>query len=278
MMPSALPGFGGFASGPRAVDSCDADRVLPAGGALAAKLLPEAMVPFERRFAILPPDGIYSATPQRPVQFTLGMFVVPRTMGLVLAEYRFQPYRFDGVLAGQPVPLESRRLSLSIAYDMRIAQTGRPGNIINQIIPGSSSPTLNPSYPPQPTGGTVFPPLPSAPPGLGTQTVETIYSIVELSGGAGALAPGTEPAPSQPQQFLSTLFGASALPQSQSGKQGPSDMPFTYYVNEGDNVVITVGVFSPVAIPLAYVEGWIFGYLMPLKSMKSMLQHVHLCS
>ncbi len=256
---------------------CDAERILPAGGALISRLLPPSATPFERRFAIRPPVGIYTATREKPVQFTLGTFVVPKNQALALCEFRFLPYRFDGVIAGQTIPLEDRRLSLSIGYDLRVGPLGRSGNIVNQAIPGSPLAALNPAYPALQTGGTVMQGLPAAPSGLGGATVETIYGILALSG-ENPIAPGLAPAPSQPSQFVTTLFGASMLPQSQDGHQGPTGMPFTYYANENDNVLLTVGAFAPVQIPLAYFEGWLMGYLLPINALKKMLEKVRLCA
>lgn len=264
--------------GPEALPSpsCDADRVLQAGGALTDLLMPRGVTPFQWTFRKYPSAGFYTATREKPFQFVLGTFVVPPEMTLALAEYRVRPYRFSGIIAGEPVPLEERRLSLSMGYDLTTATVGRPGNLNSQILPGSPSITENPAYPQMPTGGTIFPSLPVAQNPLGTISIDTIYGVQQINNQANA--PGLQPPPQQPDQYITTLFGSGMLPQNQDGQQGPSKFPFTYYINEKDNVTLSVGVFSSAQIPLALIEGVFSGYLMSKTTLEVMLNMVRPCT
>jgi hypothetical protein len=269
--------FAGFPSSAPAAPSCNAERVVEAGGALVSLLLPESAIPFQWTFRKTPTIGVYSATREKPYQFTLATFTVPLQQTFVLAEYRVRPYRFDGVLAGEAVPLEERRLPLSVGYDLQIGTIGgRRANLNTQIIPADPS-FNNPAYVSNPTGGTIFPPLPVSPNPLGTITVDTIYGLTGLNAGAAGNAPGIEGVPTTPGQFVPSLFGAAIMPQSQDGQQGPSRLPFSYYINENAPVILAVGFFSPVKIPLAFFEGTLSGYMMPKSSFQALIDEVRPC-
>jgi hypothetical protein len=271
LVPQTFPG------GPRNMPSqfnCDAERMVLAGGALASHLLAPEIVPLERVFRKAPETGIYTASRQKPCSMVLGAFSVPKEYVLALCQTVLQPYRFDGVATGDAVPVENRRLALSLAYDLTVGTTGRPGNLQAELIPGA--PGILKTLPfPSMNAGFGFPSMPSrSPNGEGT-FVSSPYGTTLAPGFTNNLGP-TGPDPSQ---FVMAAAGAGALmPQTQDDKQGPSDMPFTYYINENDSVSLSVVAFGPVKIPLAFIEATLTGYLVPKTSLTAMLEKMRPCS
>lgn len=267
-----LPGEAGMALPPSQKAQCDATRTLPAGGALSGLLMHPDFVPFERIYRALPQAGLLTASRSRPLQFTLGAFTVPASMSLLLAEYRFRPYRFDGLVPGDAVPFEDYRLSQEIGNDVTVQGQSRPGNIFVQIIP-AEPPAISPASNPTVTGGILFPPLRVEEVALTSVAGYPVTAQIALS--APLLNPDTT---QNPRQFVSSLSGAALFPQSPASAEGPSRLPFTYYVRESQSVVLTVGIFAPVRTPVAFFEGVVSGYLLPVNTMAAMMEAMRPCS
>lgn len=249
--------------------TCTATPIVPAGGAFVNRLLHPDFVPFQMNFRALPQSGMMTASRQRPLQFTLGAFTVPKSMALGLGEYRFRPYRFEGLVPGDAVPVEDYRLSLEIGNDVLMNNQSRPGNIRLQIIP-AVPPAISPSNAGLVNGGVVFPPLTVQ----NFTNVAAAYPALEISNQSNQLVTD----PSNPRQFVSTLSGASVIPQRPEGHLGPDNMPFTYFVEENQAVVLQTAIFAPVRIPIAFFEGELKGYLMPINVLRAMMQAVKPCS
>ncbi len=268
-----------FSGGPQNVPqqfSCDADRVVQAGGALASRLVHPDVRPFSYTFRKAPDMGLYTATKRAPYQFVLGAYTVPPGQALAVAGVVYQPYRFDGVIAGEAVPLEDRRLPLSIGYDLTFASTSRQGVLQNETIPAAVSLNKAPSFPNflSGAGAIAFPELPTRST-LGESTVQfrTAYGAAAAPIAQSAAQTGV-----QPQQFITAATAGNALlPQTQEPKQGTQDMPFTYYANEGEGVALWVVAFAPVRIPIAFFEGPLTGYLMPRTTLNALLDRMRPC-
>lgn len=257
---------------------CDATRIVPAGGALSGLLLHDSVTPFQSIYRVLPPGGVFTARKDRPVVMTIGAFTVPKTMALALAEYRFRPYRFDGLVPGDAVPLEDRRLSLEIGNTLPLSASLQKGNITAQIIPG-------PLPPPQATtfAGTANPGTPSLSTGI-TGSLATFpgqipspYAPASGGGGAAGPAPALYFPPTNPNQFVLSAQGAALIPQSSDPTQGSERLPFTYYVPENTPVSLQVTVFAPIRIPIAFFEGVLSGLLMSMNTMQALLEQVRPC-
>jgi len=254
---------------------CDATRIVPAGGALAGLLLHDSVTPFQSIFRILPPGGVFAARRDRPVVMTIGAFTVPKQMALALAEYSFRPYRFDGLVPGDAVPLEDRRLSLEIGNTLPLSASLQKGNIQAQIIPG-------PLPPPQQTtfSGTANPGTPSLGTGI-SGALATLPAQVPTPYAPGVSAAGPPPAlyfpANNPNQFVLSAQGAALIPQSNAPTQGSERLPFTYYVPENTPVSLQVTVFAPIRIPIAFFEGVLSGVLMNINVMQALLEEVRPC-
>lgn len=277
MVAPARFGFGAprAAPPPGTTGACEADRVLPAGGALAELLLHDTFTPFQRIYRVIPDDGIYEATRSRPVQFVLGSFTVPQQMALAVAEYRFRPYRFDGVIAGDAVPLEDFRGSLEIGNFISSSIVTQSTNLDAQQIPGAPQPGT--PYQGIVSGGTVFGGQPTQ--GQSTPVPTTLQTI--YGPGAVLINNPNRPALTQPlnnpSQYVITAQGAGLMPQSPNPQQGPQKLPFTYYVNEAQPVTLFITVFAPVKIPIAFFEGVLAGFLMPKNALQLLLDGVKPC-
>lgn len=253
-------------------------RTVRAGSGFADLLLDPVFVPFEHVFRKLPQDGVYGASRQSPYQFEMGAFTVPRGMSFLLAEYHFQIFRLNGAVAGDAVPLEDRRLPLSVGYDMNTDQF-RQGDIQVEIIPINPPATGT-----QAAQGVVTPPVVDfqAPQVTFPQQVVGATVLPSVYGApgsaAGAVAPGTSIAAEITRAYVAGVAAGSALLPQESQVQGPSRFPFTYKIDANQAVQLRVVVFAPVHIPLAFFEGRILGYVTPKNTMHAMLAGVKPCS
>jgi hypothetical protein len=255
---------------------CDADRVIPAGGALASHLLSDDFKPFSRLYRQAASRGLYSANRSRPFSMVLGAITVPRGQILMLAGAIVRPYGFDPIAAGDAIPLEPRRLALSLGYDLTVAVTGRPGNITAELIPKNPDPTETLAYPVTPSSSVGFPPLPSGPPD-GIVATGASGATGALVSAQQAVSPLTAQAsPVDPRQYILSASGAPQ-PITPSTKQGPIDLPFTYMVVEGESVTLSAVAFGPIRIALSMIEGELTGYLLPKDQTLALMQRMRPC-
>lgn len=270
---------GGPKNQPNTFD-CAADRVIPAGGALASHLLSPEVVPFSRIRRLLSSPGMYTARKGRPYQAVVFAYTVPQQTTLALCGATTRLYTFDPLAAGDAVPLENRRLALSIGYDLTFATAHRPGNIEAGLIPIEPDIRKNVAYPNLPAQSVGFPPLPSrstnGDASVFLQNIDTAYGQAQFVQQQIDPTPGNA-TPANPNQFVLTAGGGGVQPQTQESKQGPEDMPFTYLVNEGESVTLSVVAFGPVRIPIAFVEAELVGYLMPKTTLDALLQRMRPC-
>jgi len=256
---------------------CDATRTVPAGGALAGLLLHDSMIPFQFLFRVLPDPGIHTATRSQPCIMTLGAFTVPHQQSLLLTEYRFRLYRFDGLIPGDAVPLEDRRLSLEIGNTVPINGFVQRSNLRAQIIPGPLPPATQTMFQPNPNPGT--PGDASRPAGQVAAFPGTIpdpYAVSSPITSSLAAAPVTFPIVN-PNQFVMSGAGSSLIPNSNDPTQGSERMPYTMYVPEDATVSLQTTAFAPVRIPLAFIEGVLSGFLMEARTMQALLEKVRPC-
>ncbi len=254
------PGQSGFV--PR---STLPERVLQAGGETAAQFLHPTFLPFETLFRKFPAEGVYTATPQSNFILELGSITVPPQMVLALADYRFDLYRFSGAAAGDWVPIEERRLSGYIGYDVQTS-AARSAQLLMQIQPTppiaaqqayerqrtagliAAGAEFNDNMPAQ-IGNVPFPP--SAPPFNAT------VSDFANARAASVASPGTS--------------GLSTLPQRHE-RYGAPNLPFTLFVRERQFVQFRAIVFRPVPLPIAFFEVDATGILMPANVADSLLK------
>jgi hypothetical protein len=241
------------------------NRVIQAGGEVASRFMHPTFLPFEKLFRKFPQQGVFTATPQNNFVFELGAFRVPQQMAFALVDYRFDLYRLSGAAAGDWVPIEERRLSGQIGYDVLISDY-RKANLSYELDPTeiqaakeaneqppspgiiAAGAEFNNNQPPQ-IGNFFFPP--SAPP-FGASATDFANARA-----AAASSPGGP--------------GLSLLPQRHE-RLGPLPMPFTLMVRENQRVSFKVTVFRPVPVPLAFFEVDVTGLLMPANVADSLLK------
>lgn len=238
-------------------------RVLQAGGELAAKLAHPAFVPFEKLYRKLAGAGIFTATPQNKLVIELGSFQVPQGMTFAMVDYRFDIYRQSGAAAGDWVPIEARRLSGQIGYDYQIADY-RDANIEYQLQP---TPAASPSTfgDPQVTGGVIAAGAEynqTMPPQIGNPFFPPSAAPTFPSAADFAMARAT-------QTSSTGGIGTALLPQ-RTERLGPLSMPFTDLVRESERILFKAVVFNPVPIPIVFFEVDVTGILMPANVLTSL--------
>lgn len=254
-----------------AFTSCGSQRVIQAGGALVNLLMHPSFVPLEQLFRKFPQEGVFTATPQRNFKFELGSFTVPPSMAFAVVDYRFDIYRPNGAAPGDFVPIEERRLSTQVRYDVNISSY-RKGNLLYELEPSrpvatdqafaatAPSPGVDASlpdfagvFPPQ-IGSQPFPP--SSPP-IGATAADFAKARA-----AQASAPSG--------------VGLSALPQ-RTERQGPLPLPFTYVVDASQRLQFQVIVVRGIPIPIGFFEVSFTGVLLPANDLAKLFDSMKPC-
>lgn len=252
-----------------AIRPCTAERVLAAGGDVVQRLMHPNFVPFEQLFRKLPNEGVFTATPQKNFRFTLGTFRVPESMGLLLVDYRFDIYRLNGAVPGDFRPIEPRRLSTQIGYDVNIDQF-RKGNINYQLEPSqitSEEATVVDAPRPGIDASSPFGPIPSQignpdfP--VGNPPLGATASDFARARAANASSPSG--------------VGSATLPQ-RTERQGPLPLPWTMIVKPSYRLQFDVIAFRPVPIPIGFFEVGFTGLLMPYNELAAIMESVAPCT
>jgi hypothetical protein len=221
---------------------CDAQRVQLAGGALGSLMVHPEITPFEQLYRRLPEEGMFldDVSPETPFSFELGAFRVPQTFSLLLFDLRPDIYRFSGVDAGDTVPVEARRFSSIMGFQLTIDQR-QPGNLLYQLDPAPIQTFPQAFTTPQPGLGELPPAIAAA---LGFAQ-DSRFNLAGATSFASAAGAGNSLLPQRPQRY------------------GPLSAPFTLYVRSGQTVQIRCVIFNPIPSPIAFIEYDIAGFLMP---------------
>lgn len=198
------------------------------GGEMLGYLQSEQILYFEQLYRKLPVDGLYNATPSKPVTIVMGSFRVPRSQVLVILDYNFDIYRFSGAFAGDYVPVENNRLSTQVGWDITV-NANRQGAVQYQIIPGV------PTQSQQPYGPTA----------VGSTAQDWEFELVrsaELQGPAGP--------------------ALSMMPQRHH-RSGLVKASNNYVVRSTGDLIVTCSVINRIPTPIAFFEANVMGILMP---------------
>lgn len=234
--PAPYPGEG-------VTPGCGAERVHLAGGALNSLLVNPEVVPFEQLYRRLPEEGMFldSVSPEEPFTFELGAFRVPQTFSLLLFDLRPDIYRFSGVDAGDTVPVEARRFSSIMGFQISVDQR-QPGNLLYQLDPVPIQTFQQAFTSPLTPGSAEIPPALAA--ALGAQNGSQ-FDISAASSFASAAGAGTSLLPQRPH------------------RPGALSVPYTLYARSGSTVQIRCVIFNPIPSPIAFIEYDIAGMLVP---------------
>lgn len=217
---------------------CDAQRVQIAGGALGTLLVHPMVESFEQLYRRLPEEGMFApdVSPERPFAFELGAFKPPAGFDLLLFDLRPDIYRFSGVDPGDTVPVESRRFSSILGFEITIDQK-HPGNVQFQLDPipiQREQQAFTPQIVPGFSGGEAA-----------TSVPQSRFDIAASSSFSNAAGAGLALMPQRPTRY------------------GPLSIPFTLYVRQNQTVQVRCVVFRPIPSPIAFVEYDIAGLLLP---------------
>jgi len=211
-----------------AITRIETVRTQQPGGALMGYMQSASIVWFEQLYRKLSPTGMFGATPNKPVTFTMGSFRVPQSMVLVIVDYSFDVYRFSGAAAADYIPVESRRLSTQIGWDILV--DGRhQGQLSYQIIPQPQTQTQQPFanfVPGQPAEGWEF------------DQIRALQSQV----------------PAGP--------ALSMMPQRHH-RDGLVKLANSYVAMSGSTLLVNCSILNQIPIPIAFFEADITGMLMP---------------
>lgn len=222
---------------------CGAERVHLAGGALNSLLVNPEVVPFEQLYRRLPEEGMFldDVSPESPFSFELGAFRVPSNFTLLLFDLRPDIYRFSGVDAGDTVPVEARRFSSIMGFQISVDQR-QPGNLLYQLDPVPIQTFQQAFTPPLVPGSAEIPPALAAALGAANGSRFDIAAATSFASAAGA--------------------GDSLLPQRPT-RPGALSIPYTLYARSGSTVQIRCVIFNPIPSPIAFIEYDIAGILLP---------------
>ena len=204
------------------------------GGELVDKFVHPDMTAFERLFQSLPEEGMFilGLSPQKPFQFTVGSFTVPKSMTLWLEDYGTGVLLPDPINAGDYRPAEDGRFSGNIGFDVTVSE-GRNANIVYQLDPVAIAEQR--------------------------QEFETVVVV-----------PGNSRVPPVTSQFnrsAATSFASAAgvgasLQPPRRRPPGPRTRSFVWVIQEGSTIAIKCVVFRRILTPLAGIYADISGHLM----------------
>jgi hypothetical protein len=223
---------------------CDAaQRVQLAGGELNTLLVHPEILPFEKLYRRLPEEGMFlpGVSPETPFVFELGAFRVPDTFELLMFDLRPDIFRFNGVDPGDTVPVEARRFSSIMGFEITIDQR-HVGNVEFQLdpIPIQSTPQ---AFTPEQGIGEFAGLLPAS-----------AFNIAAANSFANAAGAGLSLNPQRPHRY------------------GALSIPFTLYARSGQTVQIRCVIFRPIPSPIAFIEYDIGGLLLPDEWVTSMTE------
>lgn len=203
-------------------------RAQQPGGELMGYVPHESVTWFEQLYRVLPPNGMYNATPNKPVTVVLGSFKVPQSMVLVIIDYSFDIYRFSGASPSDFVPLETNRLSTQVGWDIKVDDK-RPSNLRFQLVPAVQSQSQQA--------------FPVTTPGVTPQSFQfDLVRASALQGPAGA--------------------ALAMLPQRRH-RSGLVRIANTYVAKSSSVLVTSCSIFNKVPIPIGFFEADVCGMLLP---------------
>ncbi len=204
-------------------------RAQQPGGELLGYLPSEGVLWFEQLYRVLPPRGMYDATPSKPLTFNMGSFRVPQSMVLVVIDYAFDIYRFSGAAASDYLPIETNRLSTQIGWDINI-DNNRPGNLSFQLAPKEQS--------------------------------QTQQAFTARQG-------PTQPAQqwqfdaARASQLQAAVSAGLALMPQRHHRNGLVQLANTYVAKSSSSLNVACSIFGRVPIPIGFFEANICGMLLP---------------
>lgn len=210
------------------------------GGDVLLQLKHPAFTTFEQLYRRLPREGWFSprVNPQRPIQFELGSYTVPKDNAVWLTDYSFSVFRPSGIDAGDFQEAERGRFSNQLGFDLTIGNS-RPGNIMYQLDP-------------QPV-----------------QTDRTAFERVVSS-----RAPVGEFNRAASNSFASVAGQGTALLPVRRAVQGPPQGPFTFVVGPGRVIALSCVIFRRVRAPISCIQGRIAGFQITNTLSDSILQRL----
>lgn len=224
-LPPGMPGV-------QTTGDFDAQRFVEAGGNLTSQILHPSIFPFEQLYRRLPEEGMFApnVSPSNPFVFELGAFTVPAKQTLLLFDLRPDIYRFSGVDAGDYVPVEARRFSSIMGFDLTVDQK-RTGEVAFQIDPIA----------------------------IQTETQQAFGDNNRLhpQANSGQFAIGVA------NSFASAAGAGTALLPQRPERYGALDIPFTIVAQAGQTVQARCVIFRPLPTPIAFIEYDLAGVLVP---------------
>lgn len=200
------------------------------GGDMQRQMLHPSFLVFERLFRALPDEGMFSPllNSDKPFQFTIGTYTVPKSQALWFSDYRNGLLLLDGVNPGDFREAEDGRFSGVLGYDVSV-NGRRFADIQYQLDP---VPIQNDQ------------PQFAAQPGTARATQAQFNRAAAQSFAAAA---GT---------------GLSTLPQRRAVQGPDNNNPWTWILKHGDRISIKCIIFRPILSPIAAIFSRIAGHLL----------------
>lgn len=217
-------------------------RVLQAGGSLPSRVTHPTLTFFEQVWRRLPEQGVFSAGLNfaNPLSIQMGVFRVPVSQTLLLFDLRPDVYTFSGVDPFDTIPVQERRFSTQMGWDITI-DGQRVGNTRFEL---------------NPVARTAEQPAPS-----------------KLTGRAGSPA---EFAAARAAQFGASLGTGTALQPQRPQRFGPAELPLTLWVNENSSFAVSASIFRRITFSIAFFEFDLAGLLLPSELATKLFQQTSL--
>ncbi len=118
-------------------ESNRSSRVSVVGAGLLDQLTPERYRVYQRNIRVLGDASLYdpSLSPERPFQFSGGVFEVPATMSVFITEIELRIFTFSGVAARETVEVDPGNLTTNLGYSFTYGADTNPYDSVSDITP-----------------------------------------------------------------------------------------------------------------------------------------------
>jgi len=238
---------------------CHYTRVGLAGGLLQSLLVDRTIVPWEQLYRRLPEDSMFSpnTNPSNPFAFELGAFRVPDNETLILTNLRPDIYRFSGIDPGDYVPVEPRRFSASLGFQIVVDNVAQ-GQVQFQLDPLAITATQE-----------QFVNIPA--PGTPVAPNSFAEAVLNLNGSQVPPPPAVFNA-AQSNSFANAGGAGTSLMPQRPHRYGPLSLPFSLYAMGGQTVQVRCVVFRPLTSPIAFIEYDVAGIKVPQPRFTEMMK------
>lgn len=218
------------------------------GGQLLELIQHPAFTTVEHLFRVLPEGAWFEPTvsPQKPIKFEFGSFLVPKNQYFLVTDYQFTPLRQSGVDPFDFVYAADGRFSGVMGFDITVGAGGRRTSNLSMQLDPAPVQFFRSSF------------------------AQPVAPVTSFRGGPSSAPFNTAAA----NAFGSVAGEGKSLLPARGNVQGSRSTPFTMIAEGGTSVALSCVIFRRVTTPLAGIEARVAGYQIHANTMSALLERM----